>query len=926
MFDKDLQIKKYPFLAKSPNLMEYFSIIGYNENFVPKILDSYKKMNNEYPPIILSSITSGSDYGIIDNKLIIGQVYPDNPITILINKNDVNQEPPPTSNVIYSFCYDSTDGKQKLFYVCYAFKFYEKYKHFITQTIFEEYYIPKAFCIISQYYYFTLFEYICKNIYTLMTQEKKNKSFPIELTIYNIVNFTPSPINYRLNLSLFSYIFPNLEDIQIEQLSGYPYLDFNLSEIFNLLPINIFIEIYILTIIEQSMLFFSSNLEILNMVMFILFILNYPCNNSQYFWQILSVSKNNFVDENQFVGKRMTTLLGVNTTYSEDFDTSVNGNFHFIVDIDNKKIIIFKKAEITEKEEIDYDNLNNLHIYIQNIIKEKDKNIDNSFLKILIGMFKRYLNLILTKNKKYTSNPKNKYVNFFKTSKEIMETNRKIQEICYDFYLNILMIFYQDFSFNSSFDKLKNDDINESIKKFNKLRNLDDNTQLIKEEETFCNYFRNSFKYKIYFENFIQDSVSIDIYKIPFIYTDEFINIKIKNNPNILIYNFFLFKIIDLLYLPEQQITLNITLNNIYMHYSEKFEKKFKHFFTSERSKAANRRQLMVLNKKIINKYIYLLNNYCEEQDLKDLFPSMQIQERNEIFTVNKRIIINSIEKTFENNNQIEPSHYLIYSFVYIFSIFIPLHSYKKMLSYINFIIKSLEKIKYFKRQYIYILIKSFYKYYLIHKEKLIYPDICISNIKMYYYMFINFLNENLIIPNEEMMAIINLFFSQIIYQERNSIKLEKDKDFDHSKTNFEIEKGKNFLCFIKYSFIKYKICKPETVIKKAMKIDDFNNVEIKNEKHNLKPIIQIKIKDYIYSSYIFPPKKIYNLSKFSYNNFFDNTDLDMNKLNLTNIRDIITNLIQYRLVLKKNDDFLLTEYLIYTLYFLKDFEEKNNK
>ena len=93
-----------------------------------------------------------------------------------------------------------------------------------------------------------------------------------------------------------------------------------------------------------------------------------------------------------------------------------------------------------------------------------------------------------------------------------METNRKIQEICYDFYLNILMIFYQDFTFNSSFDKIKRDDINESIKKFNKLRNLDDNTQLIKEEEIFCNYFRGSYKYKIYFENFIQDSVSIDIY------------------------------------------------------------------------------------------------------------------------------------------------------------------------------------------------------------------------------------------------------------------------------------------------------------------------------------------------------------------------------------------------------------------------------
>ena len=65
-------------------------------------------------------------------------------------------------------------------------------------------------------------------------------------------------------------------------------------------------------------------------------------------------------------------------------------------------------------------------------------------------------------------------------------------------------------------------------------------------------------------------------------------------------------------------------------------------------------------------------------------------------------------------------------------------------------------------------------------------------------------------------------------------------------------------------------------------------------------------------------------MSKLSFNYFFDNTDLDINKLNLKNIKDIINNLIQYSLVL--NDDFLPTEYLIYTLYLLKDFEGKNNK
>ena len=115
---KDFQIKKLPYLSFSENIMEYFALIGYPENFVPQILDSYRKKENIYPPKLLSSITSNRDYGIVDNNLIINQIYPENPLTIFINKNDkndINQEPPPPSNVIYSFCFDSTDGKNKLF-------------------------------------------------------------------------------------------------------------------------------------------------------------------------------------------------------------------------------------------------------------------------------------------------------------------------------------------------------------------------------------------------------------------------------------------------------------------------------------------------------------------------------------------------------------------------------------------------------------------------------------------------------------------------------------------------------------------------------------------------------------------------------------------------------------------------------------------
>ena len=68
MEEKELLIKKNPYMALSPNLMEYFSIIGYKESFVPKILDSFKKKKNEYKPMILSSIIPKSDYGLVDNK------------------------------------------------------------------------------------------------------------------------------------------------------------------------------------------------------------------------------------------------------------------------------------------------------------------------------------------------------------------------------------------------------------------------------------------------------------------------------------------------------------------------------------------------------------------------------------------------------------------------------------------------------------------------------------------------------------------------------------------------------------------------------------------------------------------------------------------------------------------------------------------
>ena len=56
MFGKDLLIKKYPYMGFSQNIMEYFAIIGYQENFLSFLIDKNKKKKNPYYPTILSSM------------------------------------------------------------------------------------------------------------------------------------------------------------------------------------------------------------------------------------------------------------------------------------------------------------------------------------------------------------------------------------------------------------------------------------------------------------------------------------------------------------------------------------------------------------------------------------------------------------------------------------------------------------------------------------------------------------------------------------------------------------------------------------------------------------------------------------------------------------------------------------------------------
>ena len=913
MLGKDLLIKKYPYLGFSKNIMEYFAIIGFQENFIPILLDSDKKKKNSYYPTVLSSITSNTDFGIVDNELIISQLYPEAPTLIHINKTD-NQysqqpEPPNTSNVIYSFCFDSTDGKTKLFYTCFGYKFYEKYQHKSGNNT-EEYFIPKAFCIVSQYNFFTLFEYVCKNIYILMTKREENQ-LPVELLLYNIINFVPSPINYSLNLDLFSF-FVQCEDIEVNQLSGHPYIDFDLKEIFNILPINFFIEVYFLTFLEQGALFFCSNLELLNMVMYIMYILNYPCNDSNYFWHIASVSKNNLTEENKFFGKIFVSLLGVNALYDDSIDTFCFGRYHYIVDIDNKKLFLRESLDLSIDEKEETDNLSNLHIYVQNIIKEK--NVDSYFLKNFIIKLKKDLENVLSKDLDYISNQKTKTFNFYKTSKSINSTNQKIQEIFYNFNLNILMIFYPDNSLVNSLDKIKKEEysFDKQMKKLNDLKLNDGNVSMTTEEQNFIEFFRGTIKYKIYFENFIQNNDAVDIFKIPLLFSEEFLNIKIKDTKSKMLNKLSLFQIIDKLYYPNKKVVLNITISNLFQLYLDFLVK----YFQGSNDTSS---KLINLNKKTINKYIFLLNNYYEKAELMDIFPSIRIQEEESIISFDKRYIINIIQNSFEDNKLVTIKQYIYFAVIYIFCISLSLHSYNSLLKYIEYINKTLSQIPLFIRRFIFIIMQTFYKYLLIHKKSGYYPEMGVTQVKMYFYLLITFFKNNDLIPNEEMMAILTKFFGKLIFQERKSLNKNPEKDIDDD-IKFQITKNKNFFCFMKNCFSYKKYYNSSFMIKQALKESTYCNIIIKSNQKTLKPKVVVKIKEYIYNVEFFSPKKIYKIAENVYNDFYEKNNLNFSKINIKDVRDCITNLIVYGQEIGEN---VPNELLINILYLLRNYEEK---
>ena len=235
------------------------------------------------------------------------------------------------ANEIFEFDDSNNDYDEKLkndiMFNVYGYLFWEAVFINVENKKRYKFFFPKIFVFISQYPLFQYFSYLSQNIlekfeYCIPFE------IPLEIQLYNIINFSPSPINSNLCFDVLindgvlnmkkGYTRKNDEIIKlknikniyeykkndriifINQLTGFPYLDINLTSIFLYYNLDIFIIIYLFSFLEFKFLFFSPHLDCLNNIMYVINILSYPFINLTEEGQIYTVSKEEILDKYKF--------------------------------------------------------------------------------------------------------------------------------------------------------------------------------------------------------------------------------------------------------------------------------------------------------------------------------------------------------------------------------------------------------------------------------------------------------------------------------------------------------------------------------------------------------------------------------------------------------------------------------------------------
>ena len=696
---------KYPFSGVAKNLIDKFLVLGYEQKTIDFTRDfgenlegrddvrtRFKFYEFEERPYVVNEICNDYTKDILDNDLILELIFPNMPEMFFLEKQyiikkEIDEELLLTPYSIIFSINPQDNNNSKKSYNGLGFIFYTVQEQKIGDKL-GNLYVPTAYAILSEFPYFYHFNEICKNVFFQMMKE--NDEIPIEILLFNLVKYAESPINKSISLTFaapvaiplktnndlnknLSPIFSlnsreenKLPTMFFNQLSGYPFMDLNISFIFNLIPPDIIVQVFIFSFLEHDIIFYSQRPDILNMVMYIFANFNYPLNDNIYYWHILSVSKEDFMSgRSTFVGKTSSTITGILSEYDPDLPTTNKIREHFVLDIDNK--VFFFAYQDEESEEVK--NTMTLYNYVKNVCAEFDE-ISNDGVKLeselrknnyfndgiqLYDGIKNLMGELQRRAKKVTAtnynerNIKPSFLTLYEDESEIecMNSNFRLQKTFFTFiaqmlqnFLSILII--EEGSFTESraasiVINVKKEELNEEEEKKRKLAG--------KAGIIFREKFRECSKYSSFVINFCSFHDTIDLYKIPYTFINEFIyysHTSLRNNLN----EIDVFKLVDQFYGRRKVLSFDEVKN-------QKEEK-----VKSDLAKEADIENLYLFNYiKFVDYYKDKLRAYInrEQEDDRDIFSKVKTSskiykkyKRNSSFLSNKLLNIYNI---YSNNN-----------------------------------------------------------------------------------------------------------------------------------------------------------------------------------------------------------------------------------------------------------------------------------
>ena len=679
----------------------------------------------------------------------------------------------------------------------------------------------------------------------------------------------------------------NLEDkIKFDFLTGYPIIQYNLAKILlqTLSPIDV-IDIFLYTFLEKDVLFFSKDLEFLSLTINSYLNLNFPLNDEKYYFINACVSYDNYIKGNStFVGSTFTTIIGINDSYNNKYQTeSINKlKEHISVDLDKGKVY---KVEDKNDEEKNKNN-KELFNFIKNACKSSiDSGKQNNILYREINILNQALSDMHYKMKEkiqgeenilYDINKSNSFISYNENIKKI---NLKIQDSFYRFINNISLYFYQNLSMAIEADnkKVKKDNNNSSNNNKEEEMNVtflneyNDKTYS-KEELIFLKELCQTMKFQSFVYGFVQSYNPIDLYKIPLTFTEEFISI-ISRKSCILDKDINFLSLIDKLYHgnshEEKVINFEPILIDYYTSYKSYIDREIednceKNEFYPEKIKLKiyNSYKKIIkykgyeLDDRILKKYLRVLNQIDEKEKNIFFIYLKQVKEN-----IPKTISVTDIESIIENyaidTGILSENDLCCANIIVLFTL--GLKSFKSNEEFQTFLASLFQNFIVF-RKYYSLIISMIYSMIEENIAKKAY-----SKARNYYYLYylcINSLRNVGLIPNESLMNIIKKFNKiDIDSLDKEDSQPENKIEINHNIKLYGINLPEDNITYknlyIKNNFSYYRTYKEKEIVERInnpIYITD-NGINIE-ENIIIQPYIQFnngidKIKSLFYSQKI---------------------------------------------------------------------------